>query len=69
MQARGKIAVAGATGRAGRHLVDILEERGRQVVPIARSVGVDLVTGEGLADATTQPGTGCRVGAGFPRPR
>jgi uncharacterized protein YbjT (DUF2867 family) len=51
MQARGKIAVAGATGRAGRHLVDILEEQGHRVVPIARSVGVDLVTGKGLADA------------------
>jgi nucleoside-diphosphate-sugar epimerase len=51
MQAGSKIAVAGATGRVGRHLVDVLEEQGRQVVPIARSRGVDVITGEGLADA------------------
>jgi uncharacterized protein YbjT (DUF2867 family) len=51
MHERGKIAVAGATGRVGRHVVDLLEERGYHVVPIARSVGVDVVTGEGLAEA------------------
>ena len=51
MQARGKIAVVGATGRVGRHAVDLLEEQGHQVVPISRSVGVDVITGEGLADA------------------
>ena len=51
MQARMKIAVAGATGRVGRHTVDMLERQGHQVVPISRSVGVDLITGEGLADA------------------
>src|SRR5262249_51180687 len=47
----GKIAVAGATGRVGRHVVDVLEERGHNVVPISRSLGLDVVTGEGLADA------------------
>jgi uncharacterized protein YbjT (DUF2867 family) len=46
-----KIAVAGATGRVGRHVVDVLRERGHDVVPIARSHGVDVITGEGLADA------------------
>jgi uncharacterized protein YbjT (DUF2867 family) len=46
-----KIAVAGATGRVGRHVVDVLEERGYDVVPISRSLGVDVVTGEGLAEA------------------
>jgi uncharacterized protein YbjT (DUF2867 family) len=46
-----KIAVTGATGRLGRPLVEILEARGHEVVPIARSVGVDVVTGEGLDDA------------------
>jgi len=51
MQARTKIAVAGATGRVGRHAVDILEQQGHQVVPISCSLGVDLITGEGLADA------------------
>jgi uncharacterized protein YbjT (DUF2867 family) len=51
MHARGKIAVAGATGRVGRHVVDLLEERGHEVVGISRSLGVDVVTGEGLAEA------------------
>jgi uncharacterized protein YbjT (DUF2867 family) len=46
-----KIAVTGATGRVGTHLVEILEQRGRDVVPIARSKGVDVVSGEGLDDA------------------
>jgi uncharacterized protein YbjT (DUF2867 family) len=51
MHASGKIAVTGATGRVGRHVVDVLEERGHDVVAISRSLGVDVVTGEGLADA------------------
>ena len=46
-----KIAVTGATGRLGRPLVDILEEQGHEVVPIARSMGVDVITGQGLAEA------------------
>jgi uncharacterized protein YbjT (DUF2867 family) len=46
-----KIAVAGATGRVGHHLVDILEARGHEVVSMARSTGVDVITGAGLADA------------------
>jgi uncharacterized protein YbjT (DUF2867 family) len=51
MQARTKIAVAGATGRVGRHVVDLLEERGHEVSAIARSVGVDVISTEGLANA------------------
>jgi uncharacterized protein YbjT (DUF2867 family) len=51
MHSSRKIAVAGATGRVGRHVVDVLEERGHDVVPISRSLGVDVVTGEGLAEA------------------
>jgi uncharacterized protein YbjT (DUF2867 family) len=51
MEARRKIAVAGATGRVGRHVVEVLEERGHEVVPISRSKGVDVITGEGLAQA------------------
>src|SRR3954462_3864386 len=43
-----KIAVTGATGRLGSHLVEILEQRGHDVVAIARSKGVDVVSGEGL---------------------
>jgi uncharacterized protein YbjT (DUF2867 family) len=43
-----KFAVTGATGRVGSPLVEILEQRGRNVVRIARSEGVDVVSGEGL---------------------
>ena len=51
MQTRNKIAVAGATGRVGRHVVDVLEARGHDVVAISRSSGVDVITREGLAAA------------------
>ncbi len=53
MQRSTKIAVAGATGRVGRPIVDILESRGYDVVPISRSQGVDVITGEGLDQALT----------------
>lgn len=46
-----KIAVAGATGRVGRHVVDFAQEQGHEVVAISRSGGVDVVTGAGLAAA------------------
>jgi uncharacterized protein YbjT (DUF2867 family) len=46
-----RIAVAGATGRVGRHTVDALSEQGHDVVPMSRSMGVDVFTGEGLDDA------------------
>src|ERR671916_1251149 len=48
-----RIAVAGATGRAGRHVVDILAARGHDVVPMSRSTGVDVISGDGLAEALT----------------
>ncbi|GLY68670.1 SDR family oxidoreductase [Amycolatopsis taiwanensis] len=48
-----KFAVAGATGRLGRHVVDVLTERGHQVVPMSRATGVDIITGDGLAEALT----------------
>jgi uncharacterized protein YbjT (DUF2867 family) len=51
MQAPMKIAVAGATGRVGRHVVDVLKARGHDVVAISRSGGVDVITGDGLAEA------------------
>ena len=51
MQAPKKIAVAGATGRVGHHIVDVLEARGHDVVPMSRSQGVDVITGTGLAAA------------------
>jgi uncharacterized protein YbjT (DUF2867 family) len=46
-----RIAVAGATGRLGTHIVDVASERGHSVVPISRGNGVDVVTGDGLATA------------------
>jgi uncharacterized protein YbjT (DUF2867 family) len=48
-----RIAVAGATGRLGRHIVDVLTERGHEVVPMSRATGVDVITREGLAEALT----------------
>jgi uncharacterized protein YbjT (DUF2867 family) len=51
MQVRSKIAVAGATGRVGRHLVEVLKAQGHDVVAMSRSSGVDVVTGDGLAQA------------------
>jgi uncharacterized protein YbjT (DUF2867 family) len=46
-----RIAVTGATGRVGSPLVEILEQRGHAVVAIARSTGVDVVSGDGLDEA------------------
>ncbi len=46
-----KIAVVGATGRAGRHVVEALEGAGHEPVRISRADGVDIITGKGLADA------------------
>ena len=46
-----RIAVAGGTGRVGRHTVDVLESRGHDVVAISRTNGVDVITRDGLAEA------------------
>jgi uncharacterized protein YbjT (DUF2867 family) len=51
MASEKKIALAGATGRLGRPTVEILRERGHEVVPISRDDGVDVITSEGLAAA------------------
>jgi uncharacterized protein YbjT (DUF2867 family) len=56
-----KIAVAGATGRVGRHIVDVLSERGNDVVPMSRATGVDVITGKGLGAALT--GVECIIDA------
>jgi uncharacterized protein YbjT (DUF2867 family) len=48
-----KIAVAGATGRVGRHVVDILTARGHDVIPMSRATGVNVISGDGLAEAVT----------------
>ncbi|MEV4293747.1 SDR family oxidoreductase [Microbispora rosea] len=46
-----RIAVAGATGNIGKLTVAALERDGHDVVPVSRSLGVDLMTGEGLDKA------------------
>ena len=51
MQAGRKVAVAGATGRLGHHLVEVLAADGHDVVAMSRATGIDIVTGEGLAAA------------------
>src|SRR5262245_58747271 len=56
-----KIAVAGATGRVGRHIVETLRASGHDVVPMSRASGVDLITGKGLAEALT--GVECVIDA------
>jgi uncharacterized protein YbjT (DUF2867 family) len=46
-----RIAVAGGTGLAGRQTVRAIQQAGHDAVVLARSVGVDLTTGDGLAAA------------------
>ena len=46
-----KIGVAGGTGLVGRETVAALRRSGHAAVVLARSTGVDLTTGEGLAAA------------------
>ena len=49
-----RVAVVGATGRIGSHAVTALERAGHDAVRISRSNGVDVRSGEGLADALTK---------------
>ncbi|KUF17772.1 SDR family oxidoreductase [Streptomyces silvensis] len=48
-----RIAVAGATGNIGARTVAALEKDGHETVRVSRSLGVDLMTGEGLDAALT----------------
>jgi uncharacterized protein YbjT (DUF2867 family) len=43
-----RIAVAGATGNIGARTVSALEKSGHEAIRISRSLGVDLITGNGL---------------------
>lgn len=43
-----RIAVAGATGRLGRHVVDVLGTQGHDAVAMSRATGVDVITAAGL---------------------
>ena len=45
-----RVAVAGGTGAVGRHVVAELERAGQDAVVLSRSSGVDLTTGDGLAE-------------------
>lgn len=51
MVARMKITVVGARGLIGSKTVELLERQGHAVVAASRSTGLDLLTGNGLADA------------------
>jgi uncharacterized protein YbjT (DUF2867 family) len=46
-----RIAVVGSTGRLGRHLVEVLADRGHELVEASRSHGVDVISKQGLDDA------------------
>ncbi|MGE2718902.1 SDR family oxidoreductase [Mycolicibacterium celeriflavum] len=46
-----KITVIGSTGLIGSKLVSLLGEDGHAVVGAARSTGLDVLTGDGVADA------------------
>jgi len=48
---RMRITVAGASGRIGTKVVEILTGEGHDVVAASRSTGVDVLTGAGLSDA------------------
>ena len=46
-----RIGVAGGTGLVGRHVMEALRRAGHEAVALTRASGVDLVAGDGLADA------------------
>jgi uncharacterized protein YbjT (DUF2867 family) len=46
-----RVAIAGGTGTVGRHVTALARERGHDAVVLARSTGVDVVTGSGLDDS------------------
>ncbi|GAB3922824.1 nucleoside-diphosphate sugar epimerase [Microlunatus endophyticus] len=48
-----RIAIAGATGAVGRHVVAAAQAAGHETVAIARSTGFDLVNGRVLTEAVT----------------
>lgn len=44
-----RIAIAGGTGLVGQHVTSIVRERGHHAVVLSRSTGVDITSGQGLA--------------------
>lgn len=51
-----RVAVAGGTGVVGRYVVQALTDAGHQPVVLARSRGVDALSGKGLDDALSDVG-------------
>lgn len=45
-----KIAVLGATGTAGHHVINAAQQAGHETVALSRTTGVDVHTGEGLVE-------------------
>jgi steroid delta-isomerase-like uncharacterized protein len=70
-----RIAVVGGTGLVGRYVVEALERAGHEAVVVARSRGIDVATGAGLAaaledveavvDATNIPGADAEEARAF----
>jgi len=46
-----RVIVIGGTGHAGGAVVEALGARGHQAVPVSRSSGVDVVSGDGVTEA------------------
>jgi uncharacterized protein YbjT (DUF2867 family) len=46
-----RIAIAGGTGRIGRHTIAAVEQAGHQAVSLSRRAGADAYTGSGLKEA------------------
>jgi uncharacterized protein YbjT (DUF2867 family) len=46
-----RISVFGASGQIGQQVVDLLTAEGHDVAAASRTTGVDVLTGEGVADA------------------
>jgi len=51
-----RIAIAGATGAVGRHVADVVQERGHTAVDLSRSAGVDLLDLSAVDRAVTGAG-------------
>lgn len=46
-----KVVVVGGTGLIGQKLITLLKSAGHDAVPASKSLGVDVITGEGLVEA------------------
>lgn len=61
-----KIAIVGATGTAGRATSLAAQAAGHEVVALSRASGVDLHTGQGLAEALTDTEVAIDTSNAFP---